>query len=60
MKIFKKTLSFWPSILDNIHIYIFKNSKNKHNFHLNKRIILKIQTILQKKLQIVDIVSDYW
>ena len=59
MKIFKKTLSFWPSILDNIHIYL-RNSKNKHNFHLNKRIILKIQTILQKKLQIVDIVSDYW
>ena len=33
-----------------IYIYIFyiRKSKNKHNFHLNRRIMLELQTILQK------------
>ena len=47
LKIFKRTLLFWPPIPDNIHIYLRK-SKNKHKFYLNRRIILEIQTILQK------------
>ena len=54
----KKNLSFWPSILDNIHIYL-RNSKNKYNFHLNRRIMLEIQIILQKILQIANVVSGY-
>ena len=58
LKIFKRTLLFWPPILDNIHIYLRK-SKNRHNFHLNRRIILEIQTILQKILQTTDMVSGY-
>ena len=43
-----------------IYIYIYKRkSKNKHNFHLNKRIMLEIQIILQKILQTTDMVSGY-
>ena len=39
-------------------MYIRK-SKNKHNFHLNRRIMLEIQTILQKILQTANVVSGY-
>ena len=46
-------------IPDNIHIYLRK-SKNKHNFHLNRRIMLKIQTILQIILQTADVMNNYW
>ena len=59
MKVFKRTLSFWPFIPDNIHIYLRK-SKNKHNFHLNKSIMLEIQTILKKILQTVNVISCYY
>ena len=59
LKIFKRTLLFWPPIPDNIHIYLRK-SKNKHNFHLNKSIMLEIQTILKKILQTVNVISCYY
>ena len=58
LKNFKRTLSFWPPILNNIHIYLRK-SKNKHKFHLNIKIMLEIQIILQKILQIADVISSY-
>ena len=59
MKVFERTLSFWPFIPDNIHIYLRK-SKNKHSFHLNRSIMLEIQIILQKLLQTIDMISGYW
>ena len=55
--IFKRT--FWPPILVNINIYLRK-FKNKHNFHLNRGIMVEIQIILQKILQNANVVSDYW
>ena len=60
LKIFKRTLSFWPPYPiihththTHTHTYIYiylRKSKNKHNSHLNRRIMLKIQTILQKNI----------
>ena len=44
-------------IPNNIHIYLRK-SKNKHNSHLNRKIILEIQIILQKILQMADMISS--
>ena len=46
-------------IPNNIHIYLRK-SKNKYYSHINRKIMLEIQIILQKILQINDVVSDYW
>ena len=36
----KESYNFGP-IFDNIHIYLRK-SKNKHNFYLNRRIMIEI------------------
>ena len=49
-----------PKFLKKINTYIYlRKSKNKHNFHLNRRIMLEIQTILQKILQIANVMSGY-
>ena len=37
-----------------------RKTKNKHDFYLNRKIMLKIQTILQKMLQTANVVSSYW
>ena len=46
-------------IPNNIHIFLRKY-KNKHNSHLNRKIMLEIQTILQKILQMADLMSSNW
>ena len=38
----------------------FNNCKDGSQDSLGRRIILEIQTILQKNLQTADVASDYW